>query len=110
MPSRHCQIADCSLSTGMIFILLLAASFIIIGPAQTNASLLANAICLPASIAFNKGKSAQEPLIANNISSISAISARASRPSSPTKSLVLDLSLAFSSLLAAVSLTQTNRG
>ena len=47
-PARHWKIAECSLSTGIIFTFFCKAIFVTRSPATTRVSLLARAISLPA--------------------------------------------------------------
>jgi hypothetical protein len=54
-PTRHWNMAECSLSTGIIGALFSEDVFITISPATTSVSLLASATVFPFSRAFNVG-------------------------------------------------------
>ena len=82
-PTRHCQMALCSLSTGRMRIPLRRASPVTISPAMTNASLLARATSLPASSAARVGAKPACPVVATTTRSTSGCVASATIPSSP---------------------------
>ena len=79
---RHCQTAECSLSTGNNADLLFTSASLTKAPPQTKVSLLASATSTPFSIAFRTARSAAIPLVATRITSKSS-SATFSRHSLP---------------------------
>ncbi len=88
-PQRHCQIAECSESTGRSSASCRRASAVTICPAITSTSLFAMAIALPARAAASDGASPAAPTVATTTTStagcaaISAISAHSARIWSP---------------------------
>ena len=87
-PTRHWNIALCSLSTGRIATRSRTASSVISSPATTNVSLLASAIVLCASIAAIVGRSPANPTIAVTTVSTSWRRATSQRASAPVHTLI----------------------
>ena len=79
----HWWIAQCSLSTGIIFTPCFFASLITISPAITRVSLFASAIFMPFFIAVSVGRNPILPEHATNIMSFSLSEQIFSRPCSP---------------------------
>ena len=82
-PIRHCCSALCSLSMGNIFTSFSLAALVIILPAATSVSLLANATSVPLLIAFKVGITPEKPTSEEIIRSVSDLLVICSNPSSP---------------------------
>ena len=88
LKSRHCQIAECSLSTGTTATPFSRASGITMSPPHTSVSLLARARVLPALIAASEYLSPAKPLAATRTTSASSYEAAASAASLPQAKVV----------------------
>ena len=97
-PLINCDIAECSLSTGINLTPFAFDIFFIIGPAATILSLFARARFAPVSRAFKPGRKPAEPTIAD-ITHSACLLATSNRPFIPAQTSILcPLSMSFRSL------------
>jgi hypothetical protein len=84
-PCKHCHMAECSLSMGVMRTPLSRALAIIRPPAVTRLSLLARAMFFPAAIAARVGAKPALPVRALTTTVALLSAAQATRPESPVK-------------------------
>ena len=104
-PIRHCQMAECSLSTGNSFAPDFSIAHLMISPAMTRLSLLDKATSTPASMAYSVGSMPRAPTSPFSTISTSSLFANSKRPALPFNSSISDETSAFSTVKKAVSST-----
>ena len=109
-PRRAWNMAECSLSTGMIFALRARASRITTSPAVTRVSLLASATRRPAETAASVGAKPAAPTIAETTTSTLSREATSMAPSTPLFTWTRRRIIARSCLAFSLSATETMRG
>lgn len=106
-PLRHWNIAECSLSTGSMGTLCVVHKVLMICPATTSVSLLANAMALPALIAAMVGRKPAKPTIAVSTMSICVLSTTWHRASGPAYTFIGRSDSAWDTVVYLSSLAMT---
>lgn len=106
-PLRHWNIAECSLSTGSMGTLCVVHKVLMICPATTSVSLLANAMALPALIAAMVGRKPAKPTMAVSTMSICVLSTTWHRASGPAYTFIGRSDSAWDTVVYLSSLAMT---